>query len=86
MNADILEQRWNLLRGRVKETWGWLTDDEIDRIGGRMDRLTGLLQVKYEYACDEVDQAISRFLDDDVASEGFERDGASARRHGGQFS
>jgi uncharacterized protein YjbJ (UPF0337 family) len=50
----------------VHETWGWLTDDEIDLIGGRMDRLAGLLQVKYEYGSDEVDEAISQFLDDNT--------------------
>ena len=60
MKTNILERHWERQRGRVKETWGRLTDDELDRIGGRMDLLAGLLQVRYEYALDEVEDEIDR--------------------------
>jgi uncharacterized protein YjbJ (UPF0337 family) len=63
MNTSILERHWAQLRGRVKDTWGRLTDDELDRIGGRMDRLAGLLQVRYEYTLDEVEDEIDRLFD-----------------------
>ena len=63
MSTEILERQWKQLRGRVKETWGRLTDDELDLIGGRMDRLAGLLQERYEYALDEVQEEIDRLFD-----------------------
>lgn len=29
-----MEGKWDQARGRVKEAWGVLTDDELDRTGG----------------------------------------------------
>ncbi|NPV08362.1 MAG: CsbD family protein [Anaerolineae bacterium] len=31
--------RWLQIRGRIKEAWGDITDDELDRVGGRGDQL-----------------------------------------------
>jgi uncharacterized protein YjbJ (UPF0337 family) len=44
MNEDILKGNWKQIRGKVKETWGRLTDDELDEIDGRMDQLIGKLR------------------------------------------
>jgi uncharacterized protein YjbJ (UPF0337 family) len=50
MTSDILEGKWKQIRGKVKETWGDLTDDELDQISGRRDRLVGKLQEKYGHS------------------------------------
>ena len=63
MNEDILEGKWKQLRGQVKETWGELTDDEIDQINGRRDKLVGKLQEKYGYAREEAEDEVDDFLD-----------------------
>ena len=34
MNWDIIKGNWKQFRGKVKETWGNLTDDELDVIDG----------------------------------------------------
>jgi uncharacterized protein YjbJ (UPF0337 family) len=47
MNKDILEGEWMQLKGKIKEQWGELTDDEIDKVDGRIDRLIGTLQERY---------------------------------------
>jgi hyperosmotically inducible protein len=60
MNQDILEGKWKQLRGRVKEMWGKLTDDDLDKIDGHRDRLTGVIQAKYGYARDRVNAEIDR--------------------------
>lgn len=62
MNKDILEGKWMQLRGVVREKWGDLTDDELDQIAGRRDRLAGLLQEKYGYTRDETERQIDDFL------------------------
>ena len=31
MNRDILAGKWKEMKGRVKEQWGKITDDELDR-------------------------------------------------------
>jgi uncharacterized protein YjbJ (UPF0337 family) len=59
---NILEGKWTQLRGAVREKWGELTDDELDQISGRRDRLAGLLQEKYGYNQMEAERQIDDFL------------------------
>jgi uncharacterized protein YjbJ (UPF0337 family) len=63
MDWDQIAGNWKQFKGKVKEKWGDLTDDELDQIAGRRDQLIGRLQAKYGYARDEaerqVDQAAS---------------------------
>lgn len=47
MNWDQFEGKWKQLKGSARETWGKLTDDDMDRIGGKRDQLVGLLQERY---------------------------------------
>ena len=68
MNTDILMGKWKQLRGKVKEQWGELTDDELDKAEGRFDRLSGLLQERYGYAKDEADRTLNEAIDRWVAS------------------
>ena len=49
MNRDIFEGKWKGMRGQAKEWWGKLTDDDLERVGGKADPLIGLLQQKYGY-------------------------------------
>lgn len=62
MVADVLEGQWKQIRGQVKEKWGELTDDEIDQIEGRRDRLIGKLQERYGYSKQEAEQHVNEFL------------------------
>ena len=41
MNEDILKGQWKQIRGQIKEWWSVLTDDDLDKINGRRDRLIG---------------------------------------------
>lgn len=58
MNWDQMKGNWRVYKGRVKEKWGELTDDDLDRIDGKRDQLLGTLQNRYgrtkEAAEDEV--------------------------------
>jgi uncharacterized protein YjbJ (UPF0337 family) len=64
MNRDVLEGKWKQIRGRVREFWGDLTDDELDEIGGKRDRLVGKLQERYGYSRMEADREVDRFIND----------------------
>jgi uncharacterized protein YjbJ (UPF0337 family)/sporulation protein YlmC with PRC-barrel domain len=46
----------------VKEWWGNLTDDELDRVEGKCDRLVGLVQKKYGYTKAQVETELDRHL------------------------
>jgi uncharacterized protein YjbJ (UPF0337 family) len=63
MNTNILEGKWKQLRGGIRERWGELTDDELDQIAGRSDKLAGVLQEKYGYTQEEAERQIEDFLE-----------------------
>ena len=50
MNWDQMEGKWKQLKGSVKQQWGKLTDDDLDVIAGRRDKLVGKLQERYGLA------------------------------------
>lgn len=62
MADDILAGKFRQLRGRLKERWGNLTDDELMQSEGNADRLAGLLQEKYGYTKERAKQELSEFL------------------------
>ncbi len=47
MNKYTFEANWNKIRGTIKEQWGNLTDDDLDMINGKYDKLVGRIQEKY---------------------------------------
>lgn len=61
MNWDQIEGKWKELTGGVKEHWGKLTDDELTEIGGKRDKLAGILQTKYGLAKEAVEDQITKF-------------------------
>ena len=61
MNWEQIEGNWKQFKGGVKEQWGKLTDDELTTIGGKRDRLAGLIQEKYGKAKEAVEDEISEF-------------------------
>jgi len=62
MNKDILEGKWRQMRGQVKVTWGKLTDDDLEQVGGKFDKFISLLQAKYGYTRERAEEEISRQL------------------------
>jgi len=63
-NVDLkTEGRWDQLKGRVKEAWGTLTDDEIDQSEGKLDRLIGTIKEKTGETTEAIERRISDWLD-----------------------
>jgi len=61
MSWNRIEGNWKQFKGKVQETWGELTDDELDQIAGKRDVLLGKIQEKYGIAQDEADKRIKAF-------------------------
>ena len=59
MNQDRIQGRWKQLKGKVKEQWGKLTDDDLDVIAGRRDQLLGRIQQRHGLARDEAERQIT---------------------------
>ena len=54
MNEDIIKGKWEQLKGKAKEKWGELTNDDLEIIEGKRDQLAGKLQERYGRTKDEV--------------------------------
>jgi len=61
MNWDTIEGQWKQFRGKVREQWGKLTDDDLDVIAGKRDQLAGMIQKKYGLAKDEAERQVDEF-------------------------
>lgn len=64
INSQELQGQWNSLRGRVKEKWGQLTDDDLTIHGGNIDQLVGRIQSR----TGEGRESIEKFLTELTAS------------------
>ncbi len=63
MAWDQIEGNWKHFKGKVKEAWGDLTDDEIEQIAGKRDVLIGKIQERYGMGKDEAERRIKDFED-----------------------
>lgn len=64
MNWDVIEGKWEQLKGSAKEQWGKLTDDELTEAAGKKDKLAGKLQEKYGWTKDEAEKQMDSFFKD----------------------
>ncbi|MFO7188543.1 MAG: CsbD family protein [Pseudomonadota bacterium] len=61
MNSDRLAGNWKQLRGKIKEQWGKLTDDELDVIDGKREQLSGKIQEAYGITKDEAERQLDEW-------------------------
>jgi uncharacterized protein YjbJ (UPF0337 family) len=54
MDWNRVEGNWKQFKGKVKEQWGKLTDDDLNLVNGRRDQLEGKIQERYGYQKDQV--------------------------------
>lgn len=62
MNDDVLSGMWKQIKGQVKQQWGRLTDDDIDRISGKRDEVIGLIQERYGWEKERAEMEVDDFL------------------------
>jgi len=61
MDPLRIKGQWNVIKGKIRQHWGKLTDDDLDRINGRRDELIGRLQKAYGRSRDEAEAEVNRF-------------------------
>lgn len=58
MNWDQIKGKWMQMKGKAKEQWGDLTDDDLERAAGNRDQLVGRVQEKYGVAREEAERQV----------------------------
>jgi uncharacterized protein YjbJ (UPF0337 family) len=62
MNQDIFKGKWTQLKGKAREQWGKLTDDDLDVVQGRTEQLVGKIHERYGIARDEAERQVNAWL------------------------
>jgi len=65
MDWNRIEGNCKQFKGRVKEKWGDLTDDDLDKVNGQRDQLEGLIQERYGIAKDQVRKDVDAWLEEE---------------------
>ena len=63
MNTQELKGQWNTIRGKVKEKWGQLTDDDLQIAGGDFNQLIGTIQQRTGETRQQIEQFLSSVTD-----------------------
>lgn len=58
MNWDRIQANWREFKGKVKEQWGKITDDELDQIAGQREQLAAKIQKYYGISKDEAERRL----------------------------
>ena len=58
MNWDQVSGGWMNMKGKLKEKWGKLTDDDVDIIAGKRDILLGKIQERHGIAREEAEKEL----------------------------
>ena len=62
MNWDQVEGKWDNFKGKVREKWGKLTDDDLDVVRGKRDQLLGRLKERYGMEKEAAEKEVDNFL------------------------
>lgn len=64
MNKDQTEGNWKQFKGKLKEKWGKLTDDDLTVVEGKRDQLVGKIQERYGYKKEEAEKELKSWETD----------------------
>jgi uncharacterized protein YjbJ (UPF0337 family) len=62
LNKDIMVGKWEQIKSRVKQRWGRINDDQLDRISGNYDELAGLIRERYGYTHEKARKDVDEFI------------------------
>jgi len=61
MNKDQMQGNWEQFKGQIKQQWGKLTDNDLDRIRGNEQEAEGILQERYGHTKEQAKKAWKDF-------------------------
>jgi len=64
VSEQALHGRWNDIKGKLREKWGQLTNDDLERFSGNVDKLAGLIERKTGAARSAVEDYLEQITED----------------------
>jgi uncharacterized protein YjbJ (UPF0337 family) len=62
MDWNRIEGNWKQFKGKIKEQWGHLTDDDLDKIAGKREQLEGKIQERAGITKDAARKSVDDWL------------------------
>jgi len=62
MNWDTVEGQWKQFKGRAKQAWSKLTDDDLANLNGKREELAGKIQERYGIKKQEAERQIDDWI------------------------
>ena len=61
MNWNQIEGNWTKFKGKARQQWGRLTDDDIAMLHGKREELAGKIQERYGIAQEQAEKQIDEW-------------------------
>ncbi len=61
MNTLEIKGDWNMIKGKLKQKWAVLTDDDLQHIEGKQDELLGRIQKRTGETREAVESLIKEY-------------------------
>lgn len=82
MNSNMIKGRWNQLKGKIKEEYADLTDNELMETEGKAEKIAGLMQAKYGKTKEEAISKAKELADSvDYDENALDDDGISSFKY-----
>ena len=82
VNQQTLQGNWNEIKGRLRERWGQLTEDDLREFNGNVDQLVGTIQRKTGESREQIEAQLESMME--RASRGAERARESVQEYSQQ--
>jgi uncharacterized protein YjbJ (UPF0337 family) len=60
MNTTILKGNWNIIKGKLKQAYSELTDDDFKYMEGKEEEILGRIQKKVGATREEIERIVNR--------------------------
>jgi uncharacterized protein YjbJ (UPF0337 family) len=64
INEQVFKGNWTEIRGRVKEKWGSLTDDDLVLAEGKLDQLVGIIERRTGESRERIEHVLDQITGD----------------------
>ena len=61
MNSLLIKGDWNIIKGKLKQKWADLTDDDLQYIEGKQDELIGRIQKRTGESKDAIEKELKSY-------------------------
>ncbi len=63
LNQDQYEAKWTEIKGGIRNIWGRLTDEELERTKGNLSEIPSLVENKYNESREEIEKKFQMLVD-----------------------